>query len=181
MIELFRHGSPELVSKMNQVINLVNNLSVFIGDRYVQANRTFHGVTISTNIDAILSRIPKTPADAATGFQFAEITEALSYDDITPIDEYTVQKIDGAGEKDGTDITIDRALGYEGYGEDGEDIRNYAPWFGVGTIVPIAQHYDETEEALKWFIHASVLFIGEPANRSIDIYESSLRTMAVWK
>ena len=124
MIELFRHGSPELVSKMNQIINLVNNLSVFIGDRYVQANRTFHGVTISTNIDAILSRIPKTPADAATGLQFAEVTATLTHE---AVDEYTVQKIDGAGVKDEVDIAIDRALGYEGYGEDGEDVRNYAP------------------------------------------------------
>jgi len=112
------------------------------------------------------------------GVQFAEVTATLTHD---AIDEYTVQKIDESGTKDGTDIIIDRALGYEGYGTDGTDIRNYSPWFGVGAIVPISQHYDDTAGELKWFIDMPFVFIGKPVDRSIDIDETYQRTMAVWK
>jgi len=115
---------------------------------------------------------------------WAEVTETLSHGSSN---SYTVQKIDESGNKDGNDIVIDRALGYEGHGSDGEDIRNYSPWFGVGARVPIAQHHDTGAGGLKWFINLTLTFVGKPADRSLDIEEvttaseSEYRTMAVWK
>lgn len=110
---------------------------------------------------------------------FAEVTATLTHD---LVDSYTVQRINPSGTKDGVDIEIDRAMGYEGRGADGVDLRNYAPWFQVGAIVPIIQHYDATAAAQKWFIDLPLLFIGPAADRSLDVDEDdNHRTMAVWK
>jgi len=173
----FTSGNRELVFKMNEIVQVVNNTNRLIGDSFIKANRTEQGITIQLNMDAVAARIPRYENKGSSVF-FAEVTATLTHDEI---DEYTVQKIDESGTKDGTDIIIGRALGYEGHGTDGTDIRNYSPWFGVGAIVPISQHYDDTAGELKWFIDMPFVFIGKPADRSIDIDETYQRTMAVWK
>ena len=117
-------------------------------------------------------------------FSMAEVTVTLSH---ASIDQYTVQKISDAGVKDGVNIVIDRAIGYEGHGSDATDIRYFMPWFGVGSRIPISQHYDDDASAMKWFINLAMAFVGKPSDRSIDIEEettadqSEYRTMAVWK
>ena len=113
------------------------------------------------------------------GVVWAEVTATLTH---AAVDEYTVQRVSAAGVKDGTDIVIDRAMGYEGRGTNGTDLRNFAPWFTVGAVLPIVQHYDAAAEAQKWFIDLPMRFIGQPAYRSLDVNtDSNCRTMAVWK
>ncbi len=75
----------------------------------------------------------------AVSITWAEVTETLTHDSIS---EYTVKLINSSGATYGDDITIDRALGYKGHGLDGEDIRYFMPWYGVGARIPIVQHHD---------------------------------------
>lgn len=120
----------------------------------------------------------------AGAVSFAEVTVTLTH---AAEDEYTVQKINSSGTKDEVNITINRALGYEAFGSDATDIRYFSPWYGVGAIIPIAQHYDSDASALKWFINLALIFVGKPADRSIEVEEvttsneSEYRTMAVYK
>jgi len=103
------------------------------------------------------------------------------------ISEYTVILIDSSGAEAGGSFTIDRALGYKGFGSDGEDIRNYVPWFGGNAIIPVVQHYDVDAAAAKWFIDLALTFVGKPADKSIDVEEittsseSLFRTMGVYR
>ena len=118
------------------------------------------------------------------GIQFAQITQVITHAGET---NYRVRFLDDAGAMWGTAFNINRAIGYTANGSDGLDIRNYVPWFGLGGRVPISQHWDTTAAALKWFIDKTMIFVGKPADRSIDIEEittaseSLLRTMAVYK
>ena len=160
---------------MQQPIDKIN-LSVRNGRGKVIQN----GSTVNLMID-----LPRAIHSGGGGLlQFAEVTVALSH---ASVNEYTVQKINNLGEKDGVNITIDRALGYEGFGTDATDIRYFAPWFGVGAIIKICKHFDDEADEIKWFIDMPMLFIGKPADRSLDIDEvttageSLNRVMAVWK
>ena len=121
---------------------------------------------------------------SGSGIQYARISQVVTHAAET---EYEMYLIDDAGADISGPYTIDRAIGYEANGTDGTDIRNYMPWYGVGARVPVSQHYDVTAAALKWFIDKTMMFVGKPADRSIDIEEettaseSLLRIMAVWK
>jgi len=193
-VERFTSGKLEQNRKLNLLVDAVKSLQNLNGDIFIRVANTPVGTTIRLNFAAILERIMKnnTGGDSGGGIVVytAEVVETLVYGESAGIDAYTVQKIDSLGEKDGTDIIIDRAMGYEGYGTDGEDIRNYIPWFGVGTRVPIIQHFDNNETsagASKWFFYLPMTFVGKPADRSLDVEiettsdESEYRAMAVWK
>ncbi len=193
-VERFLTGKPETVRKLNALVDAVKSLQNLNGDVFIRAANTPAGTTLRLNFAAVLERIMKNSGgDSGSSFivKIAEVTIALTHGtDSADIDEYTVQRINSAGVKDGNDITIDRAMGYEGYGTDGEDIRNFIPWFGVGARIPIVQHFDENESSAgtaKWFFYLPMTFVGKPADRSLDIEvettvnESEFRAMAVWK
>ena len=190
-VERFITGKPEQNRKLNLLVDAVKSLQNLNGDVFIRAANTPAGTTVRLNFAAILERIMKNSKGTGDTIYVGEVTSAINHeDDSAAIDAYTVQKINSSGVKDGTDITIDRAMGYEGYGSDGEDIRNFIPWFGVGARVPILEHFDDNESSAgeaKWFFFAPMTFIGKPADRSLDIEiettvdESEFRAMAVWK
>jgi len=192
-IQRFSVGPEETVSCLNQLVDALNLMFRITGDPFIRATGTPAGITLRLNIDEVLRRTIKYRVGGGSGgaVSIAEVIISPNHEsDSAAIDDYTVQKINSSGVKDGTDITIDRAMGYEGYGTDGEDIRNFIPWFGVGARVPIIQHFDEDEAsagALKWFFYLPMTFIGKSADRSLDVEiettanESEYRTMAVWK
>jgi len=119
-------------------------------------------------------------AGGAVGVQFAKITQAV---DKTTYSEYKCKKIDSSGVVDTTELTIPYPLGYEAHGAYGEQWRNWAYFWKVNDIVPIAEHYDaESPAGLKWFINIHVSFIGAPADRSLAVNENEgNRLMCVFK
>jgi len=169
-INELKPGQAPSWMQWNTMANAVNGIYQTRGTGGIKTRVTRNGIVID-------GRGAATSTTATT--YWAEVTATLTHDSV---DEYTVQRIDSSGVKSGTDITIDRALGYEGYDAAGTDIRNFMPWFEVGSIVPIAKHYDSAEDGMKWFINLSMVFIGLPVDRSLDIYEADdRRAMAVWK
>lgn len=188
-VERFVTGKFETQRKLNLLVDAIKSLQNINGDVFIRVANTPIGTTIRLNFAAVLERIMKNSGGGGgEQVQFAEITVALNHDsESAAVDEYTLRRIDDSGTKYGDNITIDRAMGYEGYGSDGEDIRNFFPWFGVEAIVPIVQHFDDVEGDAKWFFYIPMTFIGKPSDRSLDIEiettsgQSEFRTMAVWK
>lgn len=119
---------------------------------------------------------------AAVPVQWAIITQIPVYDDPTKA-KFIVQKasVDTDSESatynewvgDGTPINIERALGFEGYldgsTDDAKDIRNWSPWPGVDSIVPIIEKWDfeQTTPANRWYIDITMLYGGDETISSI--------------
>jgi len=194
LIDKFVDGPPETVRRLNLIVEACNAFKNLQGDDLIRAFHTSFGATLRLNIDEVYRRMPKYNDGGGDGapVSIAEVTEAITHgSSSSSVSEYTIQKIDSTGTKDGTNILIDRAMGYEGYGTDGEDIRNFIPWFGIGARVPIIQHYDiggaSGAGGLKWFFYIPQTFIGKPTDRSLDVEvittanESEYRAMAVYK
>jgi len=113
---------------------------------------------------------------------WAIVTEIPEYNDPTK-DRYVVQKasvVTGTWTGDGTDITIERALGYEGYDANAEDIRNWAPWYLVGSLVEIVSRWDEGEAAAQWYIDMPMMYGGEESVSSFRHSEEDGIVQAVW-
>lgn len=111
---------------------------------------------------------------------WAEITGVPQYN--SAVDYYTVEKvnlINGVWTKDTIPITIDRALGYEGY-VDATDIRNWVPWWPVGSLVQIIERWDEAAAANKWFLNMQMFYAGPESEASIRHSAIAGHVEAVW-
>ncbi len=119
----------------------------------------------------------------AASLQWAIVTEIPEYDSATA-DHYTVQKASvntsGAWVGDGTNITIDRALGYEGYDANATDIRNWLPWFKVGSIVRIVSRWDAAEADTIWYLDEPLKYVGGESTSSFRHNSETGHIVAVW-
>ena len=58
-LQPFSGPDTTLRRKMNELIRSVNGFSHMVGDRYIRANRTEQGTSISLCMDAVLARVPR--------------------------------------------------------------------------------------------------------------------------
>jgi hypothetical protein len=108
--------------------------------------------------------------------QYAIVTAVPDYAEPTE-NRFTVENVaveDGEWVGDGNPYYIERALGFEGYMESGsdddpKDIRNWAPWPGIGAIVPVIQKWDDaqTTPAMRWYFDIDMLYGGPEEISSI--------------
>lgn len=122
------------------------------------------------------------PTAAGDKTIYAIVIQSPEYNDPAK-NKYIVQRAtvnEGQWVGDGNDIEIVRALGYEGYGTDALDIRNWLPWYPVNSIVRIIQHYDATAQESVWFIAESMLYGGPEHNSSLRYNEDAQQSEAVW-
>ena len=115
--------------------------------------------------------------------QWAIVTTMPEYEESTG-DRYTVQKasVDESGNwvGDGTDITIERAIGYEGYDSEAIDIRNWVPWFKVGAIVRIVSRWDEAEADTIWYLDEPLIYTGGETTSGLRYSEELGHPVPVW-
>lgn len=133
---------------------------------------------------------------SAAETQYAIVTQTPEYNEPTKA-KFIVQKasIDTDSESetynqwigDGTDIDIERALGFEGnIAHEGDntakDIRNWHTWPAVGSIVPIIQKwdYEQATPALRWYIDIDMDYGGDETVSSIRMDDATLIKQAVW-
>lgn len=113
---------------------------------------------------------------------WAEVTGTPAYNSST--DYFSVERvslIDGQWVKDATPIMIDRAIGYEGYGTaEARDIRNWVPWWPVGSLVQIIERWDEAAAANKWFLDMQMFYAGPESEASIRHSAIAGHVEAVW-
>lgn len=126
---------------------------------------------------------------------WAVVTQIPEYN-VSGKNKYIVQKaaIDTDSESetynewvgDGSDIDIERAIGFEGYldGDDDfcKDVRNWFPWFGVGAVVPIVERwdYEQTTPALRWFLDKTLIYGGPETDSSVRHSEDDGFVHTVW-
>jgi hypothetical protein len=183
-IPFLTKGNPEVIRVMNQIIISVRALTNMVGDGVVNVQKTSSGVTLKLDIDRLAGELPK--GGSAGGTTWYIVTENPVYND--PVrDRYVVQKAieDSAGEweGDGTDVVIERALGYEGYDVDAEDIRNWTPWYLEGAIVKVASHLDDDNSASlgkEFFLDMPMLYTGPETEASLRTHETEGWAQAVW-
>jgi hypothetical protein len=118
-------------------------------------------------------------------FQWAIVLQIPEYNEITK-NKYVVQKAVESSttvngwEGDGNDIEIDRALGFEGYPEDAKDIRNWNPWYEIGSIVKIVQRFDNETSEEKWFLDMPLMYTGPETTASLRHDVTNNHIEAVW-
>jgi hypothetical protein len=153
-------------------------------------------VTIGSTANIMLDLTQAARAAAAAGdvTQWAIVITVPEYNNPTG-DKYVVQKANRDTDDqsptynewigDEVDIDIERCLGYEGYDDEAEDIRNWAPWYLVDSIVKIVEHFDEdefgasTEESI-WFLDMPVMYGGGEDISSMRFSEDDGITQCVW-
>ncbi len=114
--------------------------------------------------------------------QYAVVTQAPEYNDPAKA-KYVVQKasvVGGVWTGDGTDLTITRALGYEGYPTAAQDIRNWLPWYLVGAVVRIVERWDEAAAANAWYLDMPQIYGGAEDASSLRQSEITGHPEAVW-
>jgi hypothetical protein len=135
-----------------------------------------------------MKMLPQTSSGAT--YKWVIVTEMPEYDEPTK-DRYIVQSLsaDSAGnfEGNGTDIEIDRMLGYEGYDTHAEDIRRWAPWYEVGAIIKIVKRLDPNKQVSSgvfgekvWFLDMPTFYCGHESKASIRWDEVTGKIQCVW-
>jgi hypothetical protein len=101
--------------------------------------------------------------------------------------KYVVQKVSVISNEwspDGKDIEIERALGYEGYGVGAKDIRNWVPWYPIGSIVEIVSVWDDQrgDSPAKeyWYLNMPMFYAGPEDEASLRYKEENKTVQAVW-
>ena len=75
------------------------------------------------------------------------------------------------------DLIVNKPYQYEGHAND--DLRNYIPWFPVGSVVPvIKRNINDTD---TWFIDAALIYTGPIGNCSICWDEDSNKAITVYR
>jgi len=84
---------------------------------------------------------------------------------------------------DGSDeITVKRALGYEGYSDDeAKDIRNWVPWWPVNSIVRIIERWDDVDNQMRWFIAEPMIYTGKPETATLRHHPTDGIVQCVWQ
>jgi len=181
-IQIITKGEPEMVRTINSLIEAVNSLNRMTGDGLVFVDKTTGGIALKLDMDNINSLIDASGGGSNLATIWAIVTEIPKYNDTTK-DRYVVQKasvVTGTWTGDGTDIIIERALGYEGYDTNAEDIRNWAPWYLVGSLVEIVSRWDEGEVATQWYIDMPMMYGGQETISSFRYSEEDGIIQAVW-
>lgn len=189
------------IKKVGKVFNLVrwaNTIDALVdfanglrsGDGLIEV---VNGQTFRLNVNRLRSRIPQLSGGGSGGPQYAIVTEVPEYND--PVkNKFVVQKAsknaDDEWAGDGTDIDIERALGFEGHvthegNDNAKDIRNWHPWPSVGTVVQIIQKWDAEQEtpANRWYMtgeKAPSDYGGSESVASLRVDDETLLTQAVW-
>ena len=171
--------STSYTNNMNEMVAQIkraNNIKLKVKGGTGGSKPNPKGHTLQVNI-------PKSKSvKAGDTTQYAIVITAPEYDN--PVrDNYVVQKasvIADVWTGDGDDITIERALGYEGYAVAAEDIRNWAPWYLTDSIVKIVFRFDEQAGVDKWFVDMPMMFHGSESQSSIRFSEAGGFTQAVW-
>ena len=146
-----------------------------------------------SNNQQILIDIPKQTGSTTTTTGettlWAVIKQGLVYNEAGG-DTYTLNLItfdnpSTGGYTEGSEITIDRALGYEGYYNSGADtndldLRNYVPWYSVGSIVKVLERYDLLAEEEIYFIDLPIAYTGEETIASLRWDSDTGIVQAVW-
>ena len=117
------------------------------------------------------------------GFVWARIKAVPVYDSSS--DGYTVRKLILVGQdwqEDTEDLTVKRALGYEGYSDDeAKDIRNWVPWWPVDSIVRIIERWDDVDNVMRWFIAEPMIYTGKPETATLRHHPTDGIVQCVWQ
>lgn len=120
---------------------------------------------------------------ATSSFQWARIKAVPVYDSSS--DGYTVRKLILVGQdwqEDTEDLTVKRALGYEGYSDDeAKDIRNWVPWWPVNSIVRIIERWDDVDNQMRWFIAEPMIYTGKPETATLRHHPTDGIVQCVWQ
>lgn len=135
-------------------------------------------------------------AGSSGGVVWAIVTQFPEYNDPEKA-KFVVQKASIAAvagndvwQGDGADIEITRAIGHEGSGTAGEDIRNWAPWPAVGSIVKIIARetiITDTDQVppvevrqSAWLLDFPIMFGGDETESSFRADPDTGAAQAVW-
>lgn len=78
-LQPFKQGPPDLVKRMNEIIDAVNSLLNMSGDGMVKVKRSPLGMALSISPQMVAQRIPKPRAGA--GLQYATISTYITFGD----------------------------------------------------------------------------------------------------
>ena len=126
----------------------------------------------------------KLSGGGTASFAWALIAQQPEYD--TSKDYYLVKRAtvsNGQWIPDGSDeITVKRALGYEGYSDDeAKDIRNWVPWWPVNSIVRIIERWDGVDNQMRWFIAEPMIYTGKPETATLRHHPTDGIVQCVWQ
>lgn len=174
----FRHNenvnSVAFTAKLNALVDAVNranNLRFHVrgGTGGIVSSKAGHNVYVS--IPSTTSTGGTTTSTAST--VWGTVTQALEYDDGAK-SYYTLEL------SDETEVTVRRAIGYQGYADDEAlDLRNYMPWFVVGSVVPLVLDPSDPSSG-EYMLNLCLNYIGPEEECSLRWNEDDERSQAVW-
>jgi len=147
----FVEGDPELVRKMNEIIQVVNNFNKMTGDTYVQCNRSENGTIIRTNIDAILARVPWKPGGYGGLYRRAKVIAAVGANDYFTANLYHVTT--GVEQTTGNEAGVTVYCNISDPSDTGLGLNSCVRLLSVGDIVEVVKHaYDNAgTPEYRWY------------------------------
>jgi hypothetical protein len=154
----FEGGSAELRDKLNRLVSdLYRSLNIRTDGIICQA-KSPTGISLRLDIPALMQQLPQLYGSGGGGpvaTVYCKVMQIPVYNDptkakfvvqIANIDTVVGSQTYQQWVGNGTDIQIERALGFEGFLDGGnndcKDIRNWFPWPNVNSIVPLITKWD---------------------------------------